>query len=520
MYAVKRLKSGKSDANMNLKSDNFIFACHDLYVHLSLLLQMMFSQLRAPHEMLLSIIVPIPKNQRKSMNDSANYRSIAISSIVGKILDNIVLLKHGDALQTTELQFGFKPNHSTTQCTFVLNEVIEYYRNGNTPVYVALLDASRAFDRVDFVKLFSLLCKRNMCPATAKFLLSMYIGQSMIVKWGQKQSTSFSCSNGVKQGGVLSPILFCVYMDELIVRLQREKWGCYVGHKFTGIMTYADDATLMAPSYSALMAMLKVCEEYAREFNVQLNSSKSQLILFNERRSVRARERPVVRLLGESIPYSDHGLHLGTYIGKGANALNMQKASRDLVVRCATIAGNYGHCSTDVLRQLFKTHCTSFYGAPLWALSVNALQGVIVAWKKGIKRIFGLNMRTRSKFIPLLLGTPDLNHQLMSRFARFWLKCDSSSNEIIRICSKLSLNSSSTVGRNRKMIIELLDMHDPTVFHTAPDLIFNHWNMSIVETDIITSKIITELLDCKRNHSSCVLNRLEIDLMLHSLSTQ
>ena len=78
-----------------------------------------------PNDMDVSTLVPIPKNSLKSLMNSENYRAIALSSICGKILDQIILQKNIDILQTSHLQFGFKKQHSTTHCTFVLQEVVE-----------------------------------------------------------------------------------------------------------------------------------------------------------------------------------------------------------------------------------------------------------------------------------------------------------------------------------------------------------------------------------------------------------
>ena len=76
--------------------------------------------------------------------------------------------------------------------------------------------------------------------------------------------------NGVKQGGVLSPVLFCVYMDDLLTSLKCAGYGCYAGHVFVGALAYADDIVLLAPTQHAMRCMLKVCEEYANGFDVRL----------------------------------------------------------------------------------------------------------------------------------------------------------------------------------------------------------------------------------------------------------
>ena len=125
----------------------------------------------AASELFMSAFVSIPKDSKKSLNESNNYRSIALSSVTGKVLDNIVLTQHASILHTSVLQFGFKPNHSTSQCTFVLLEVKGYYVRCNSSCYAILLDASKACDRVQYMKLFWLPVKRQLCPLSAKLLL-------------------------------------------------------------------------------------------------------------------------------------------------------------------------------------------------------------------------------------------------------------------------------------------------------------------------------------------------------------
>ena len=75
----------------------------------------------------------------------------------------------------------------------------------------------------------------------------MYNTQKLRVKWGDVCSRDFKCINDGKQGGVMSSILFCVYMDELLTWLSRCGLGCHVGITFMGAMCYADDLTIISP---------------------------------------------------------------------------------------------------------------------------------------------------------------------------------------------------------------------------------------------------------------------------------
>ena len=115
----------------------------------------------APSGLLLSTLVPIPKNKRVNRCNSDNYRQITISSILGKLFDIIVLEEQEDSLFTDMLQFGFKKQSSTVLCTSMLLEAIDYYNDNDTDCYLLLLDASKAFDRVEYVKLFNTLRDRK-----------------------------------------------------------------------------------------------------------------------------------------------------------------------------------------------------------------------------------------------------------------------------------------------------------------------------------------------------------------------
>ena len=94
----------------------------------------------------------------------------------------------------------------------------------------------------------------------------------MRVKWGHTVSNYFTVRNGVKQGDVLSPLLFAIYTDSLLIRLEKSGVGCHMGGHFTGsLVYYVDYITLLFTSMSGLRTLSKVCGEYATEFDVTFN---------------------------------------------------------------------------------------------------------------------------------------------------------------------------------------------------------------------------------------------------------
>ncbi len=92
-----------------------------------------------------------------------------------------MLDKCGDCLTTDNLQYGFKRKSSTSDCTFALMKTVNYFKRNGTNPSVHMLDASKALNRVNYVELFRLLVKRDICPFVLRCLLHMYTNQNMNV---------------------------------------------------------------------------------------------------------------------------------------------------------------------------------------------------------------------------------------------------------------------------------------------------------------------------------------------------
>jgi Reverse transcriptase (RNA-dependent DNA polymerase) len=229
----------------------------------------------------------------------------------------IILQRYSHKLLTSELQFGFKAKCSTNICTLLLKETVNYYVSNQSTVFCTFLDATKAFDRIRYCKLFKLLMKRDLPACIIRTLYNLYTRSVVRVLWSGVVSPCFCVENGVKQGAVLSPVLFSLYIDDLLLSLSRCGVGCYIGPHFVGALAYADDIVLIAPTAGAMRRLLSLCSEYAKEFNISFNAGKSKCLMVapGTRRSDLGRHRPHDFVIdGQSIAYVHSFKHLGHVI--------------------------------------------------------------------------------------------------------------------------------------------------------------------------------------------------------------
>ena len=113
-----------------------------------------------------------------------------------------------------------------------------------------------------------------------RFLSFWYSTQKIEVHWNQLLSDSFHVSNGVRQGGVLSPALFSMHLDGLLEKLAASGVGCHWSCLFAGAVCYFVYIVLLAPCASALRTLLKICSSYASTHGLSFNPEKTELICF------------------------------------------------------------------------------------------------------------------------------------------------------------------------------------------------------------------------------------------------
>ena len=147
-----------------------------------------------------------------------------------------------------DLQFGFTKGGGCNKALLVFKTVVEYFNKHGRTVYVSALDLTKAYDWFNqyilILKLYDISIPRDIIM----IFLFWFKNLSAAVLWGNVKSSVFSIKCCVRQGGVCSCLLFNLYVNELIVKLQESDYGCKLWGVFAGCILYADDIWLISSS--------------------------------------------------------------------------------------------------------------------------------------------------------------------------------------------------------------------------------------------------------------------------------
>jgi len=194
-------------------------------------------------------------------------------------------------------------------------------------------------------------------------------------------SFPFTVSNGVKQGGVLSPVLFCVYIDSLLHSVAECGVGCFIGRVFVGALVYADDIVLLShTAATGMRTLLHVCNMFANDFSAVFNAAKSKcLTVYGSKlgASLLYTIRTLLVFLSSgknAIEFVSSWPHLGHILTTNMNdKTDIEQRKHSLCGQINDVLCYYGKRQSIVKLQLMKIHCTSFYGSVLWDLDHRAI---------------------------------------------------------------------------------------------------------------------------------------------------
>jgi len=407
---VRMLKPCKAAGYDGLVGEHLLHSHPSIYVHLKLVFTMMLTHSHVPNAFGLGVVIPIIKNRHGDASAMDNYRPITLTPIISKVFESFLLKRFSKYMHTDDVQFGFKNKLGCSNAIFALRQVVEYFNERESNVYVASLDASKAFDRVNHYKLYTTLIRAGLPLYCVKTIICWYSRLSIIVRWNGCDSSNLSVLSGVRQGGIMSPSLFNLYVNCMIVKLRSANAGCRMSNIWLGCIMYADDLLLISASVIGLQSMLDDCATMGQEIGLKFNDTKSMCMCIGP-----LYKRPIAAMtLNDAvIPWVDSFKYLGvTIVAAKTFTIDLKEVRRKFYSSVNCVLSRCKFTSDLVKLQLLESHCLPIllYAMECLNLGTQQRKELNSWWNSVYRKIFSYNKWESVKQVIFYLGRLDLLH--------------------------------------------------------------------------------------------------------------
>ena len=285
-HAVLIQKDGKAVGPDEVHAETLKLLIHEDGAGLSLLTDLfndIYRTGKIPSDWLKSTFVTLPKKANASKCD--DYRMISLMSHVLKTFLRVVhtrIYKKCEQ-QVNDTQFGFRNGLGTREALFSINVLTQRARDMNVEVYACFVDYRKAFDCVQHQKLAEILRATGVDEGDLRIITELYWHQTARVRVESSMSEEIDIRKGVRQGCILSPLLFNLYSENIFAEaLQNTSAGIKINGKTINNLRYADDTVVIASSLSELQHLMDAIVGHRERYGLYINISKTKLMVFSK----------------------------------------------------------------------------------------------------------------------------------------------------------------------------------------------------------------------------------------------
>ena len=356
-----------------------------------------------------------------------------------------LLFKVREFVELNDRQHGFREKYSTSTACLVLKETVFEYTRSNSKVYACFLDISKAFDSVSHEILITKLLKLGIPYIYVNMIKYCYSRQYVRVRYQNKYSHEWLVCNGVRQGGVLSGFLFYVYINDILNELSDLGIGCKLGIQCSNVIAYADDLVLLAPSATSLQSLLNNVDTELSKLELELNDTKSKVMIFSSRNQVSNVSRPITMgskplQIVRSIKYLGYEI-----VNDLDNSKDVDCRRSKFYSEFNQVLRKFSDLDKNVKLFLFKQYCLQIYGAELWFgrnVSHSSLKQFGVGYHKAIKKIIGVSYHESNHYSCQEAQALTFEHYINSiKFNFFFRLCMFPCNFMKKVFGFLSVSS-------------------------------------------------------------------------------
>ena len=434
--AIKSLKSRKSAGEDKLLNEYFSEASDILAGYITDIFNKVLDSGVFPEAWTKGIIVPIHKKGDK--NDCKNYRGITLLSNFGKLFTSVlnkrITFWCEENNTISDAQFGFRKGRSTVDAIFILQSLIERYVNANKRLYCCFIDLKRCFDTIYRNALWLKLFRHGMNGKMLRIIRNMYQYVTSCVKGCDSYSDYFEIAVGLRQGEIISPIMFSLFVEDLELYLQdRIDCGLNTNDLCLILLLFADDMCIVGNSPEDLQASLNRLYEYCNNWGLEVNVDKSKVVVFRKRGGVRLNESWLYG--NESLDVVNDFNYLGVTLNYTGNFnLNVQTLHGKALKAMNALLSRLKQYNTmpKVALQLFDSFVSPIlsYGCEVWGFSKSKqLENIHL---KFCKNVLGVRQSTSNVAVYGELGRYPLYINRYIRIIKYWFKLCNTDNIILK----------------------------------------------------------------------------------------
>lgn len=288
-FAIRKMKIGKAPGHDNITSEMIKYAGEYGKEKLRLVLNKALESEKVPQDWQTGIIIPIYK--KGDSRECANYRGITLLSVVGKLYARILERRIRETLEETleDSQYGFRANRGVQDPIFTLRQICEKALKTSSQIHICFIDLIKAFDRVKREDIWNILKKRNIKESLIKNIKSLYANPLNYVRTKNEKSDMFRTKDGLRQGCVLSPLLFALILDEAIKTAKTNIKEYFVGrwkmeNIYVSELCFADDMVIIAADENTLQHNLDHYNKQLKEMNMAISTEKTKTMIVSKER--------------------------------------------------------------------------------------------------------------------------------------------------------------------------------------------------------------------------------------------